>query len=288
MTELRVEVFASGKDEGYLGQDQRWWFNPAFPHAFSIFDLDGFYGDPYFEVDHVGPDVVSRYVSAVTEWGARAYGRPIVSVAEFGTAAGWFTKAMLDRRLDVVGVEGSRAGHARTIARGVPESRMHRLDLRRRIDLGRRFDIALCTEVAEHIEPPFSSQLVDNLVRHAPLVWFSFEEPATNEAHYHHCNEQPVPFWRNLFAFYGYGFVPLPAELSASLEGRGRFLAYERAHPDLARLASLEGGASAEAVATLGHAATELARRPGLLRSVIRRVLPPPIRAALRGLRRRG
>ena len=283
--QLRVDVFANGTDSGYLGQDQRWWFNPAFPHAFAIFDLDGFYGDPYFSTDHVGSEVVARYVAAVTEWGRKAYGRPIESIGEFGTAAGWFTRAFLDRGLDIVGVEGSHAGHARSIARGVPAERMHRLDLRRRIDLGRRFDIALCTEVAEHIEPPFSSQLVENLVRHAPLVWFSFEEPTTNEAHYHHCNEQPTPFWRNLFGFYGYGFLPLPAELSDALEGRGRFLAYDRSNPAFAHLAELEGvksGEESEVVQSLGHAATEVHSSAPLARRLAHRVLPARVRAVIR------
>jgi hypothetical protein len=65
-----------------------------------------------------------------------------------------------------------------------------------------------------------------NLVQHADLIWFSFEEPDSNEAHYHHCNEQPAPFWRNLFSFYDYSMQPLPTELSESIEGRGRFICY--------------------------------------------------------------
>ena len=49
--------------------------------------------------------------------------------------------------------------------RGVPAERLVRHDLR--LPMSRRFDIALLTEVVEHVEPIFSSQVVLSAVLHA-------------------------------------------------------------------------------------------------------------------------
>ncbi|MEA2463508.1 MAG: hypothetical protein QOJ98_1255, partial [Acidobacteriota bacterium] len=195
----KVRAYVDGEEKGWLGDNQRWWFDPAFAHAFSIFDLDSFYDENYFKVDHVGPDTVTKYVDHVLAFGAQLLGRPVESVFEAGSAGGWFTEELIRRKIDVMAVEGTRVGYDRSVARGVPRSQIVHHDLRVPLSLGRQFDMALCTEVAEHIECPFSSQLVQNLVTHSQLVWFSFEEPGTNDAHYHHSNEQPEPFWINLF-----------------------------------------------------------------------------------------
>ena len=220
----KVRVYENGQEKGWLGGNQRWWFDPAFAHSFSIFDLDSFYDENYFKVDHVGPETVTRYVDYVLAFGEELLGRPVQSVLEAGCAGGWFTEELVRRGIDVVALEGTHVGYDKTIARGVPASRVIRHDLRLPLSLGREFDMALCTEVAEHIECPFSSQLVQNLVNHSQLVWFSFEEPSTNDAHYHHCNEQPEPFWVNLFRFYGYRMRRLPAEVTAAIDFRGRMI----------------------------------------------------------------
>ena len=221
----KISVYRDdGRERGWLGGNQRWWFDPAFPHAFSVFDLDSFYDDNYFKVDHVSPRVVANYVDAVLAAGEKLLGRPVKSVLEAGCAAGWFTEEFVRRGVDLVAVEGTHVGVRKTLERGVPAARVIRHDLRLSLSLGRTFDMALCTEVAEHIECPFSSQLVQNLVSHSQLVWFSFEEPATNDAHYHHSNEQPERFWINLFRFYGYRMWRLPADVIKAVDARGRMI----------------------------------------------------------------
>lgn len=220
----KVRVSEGAESKGWLGDHQQWWFEPSFAHAFSIFDLDSFYDEKYFATDHVQPETVKLYVDHVLAFGAELLGRPVASILEAGCAGGWFTEELLRRGIDVIAVEGTHSGHDRTVARGVPQSRVIRHDLRQPLVLGRQFDMVLCTEVAEHIECPFSSQLIQNLVKHSQLVWFSFEEPSTNDAHYHHSNEQPEMFWINLFRFYGYRMRRLPVEVTQSIEGRGRMI----------------------------------------------------------------
>ena len=219
-----VRVYQEGTDVGYLRNEQRWWFNHSFEHSFTIFDLDSFYQEDYFREDHVDSQVVTNYVEAVLTYGRMLLGRNVRSVLEIGAGGGWFARGFLDQGITVLAVEGSRAGVNKARQRGVPEHAVMRHDLRQPLDLDRKFDMVLCTEVAEHIECPFSSQLIANLTRHSDVIWFSFESPGTNEAHYHHCNEQPEKFWRNLFRFYGFDMIRIPKEVQHAVALRGRHL----------------------------------------------------------------
>jgi len=223
----KVDIYKDGKDTGYLGNNQSWWFDSNFEHSFEIFDLDSFYADQYFSSDHVGEETVKNYVEAVLECGRRYLGRPVKSIAEFGCGGGWFTKEFLDAGIYTVAMEGTKAGITSAYAHGVSCTNVIQHDLRQPIDLADvPFDVAVCTEVAEHIECPFSAMLVQNIANASNLVWFSCEEPGTNEAHYHHCNEQPAKFWINLFKYYGYEYEKISDELRQKVENRGQFIFY--------------------------------------------------------------
>jgi hypothetical protein len=225
MEALKVRIFDElGTDRGYLQNQQNWWFEPGFPHAFELFDLDSFYEENYFKNDHVGADTVKRYADAVLTYGQQLIRAPVLSILEAGCGGGWFTKEFYDRGIDIVAIEGTRVGVDKAIQRGVPPQRITHHDLRRPLQIGRRFQIAVCTEVAEHIECPFAAQLIQTLVDHSDIIWFSFEPPGGNEAHYHHCNEQPLKFWSNLFNFHGYARIELPSQLSDALESRGKYI----------------------------------------------------------------
>jgi len=191
-------------------------------------------------------------------------------VLEAGCGGGWFTKEFMDRKIDILALEGTKAGLAQTARKGIPPERLLKHDLRLPLDLNRRFQVAVCTEVAEHIECPFAGQLVKTLTNHADVVWFSFEPPGTNDPHYHHCNEQPFKFWLNLFKFYGYQAAEIPDELVQKLAGRGRYIFYN-ANVDLP--AGLARADSTSSSVALGQPVSE---RKG--RRLIRKLLPPIIR----------
>lgn len=283
MGTTRVNVRGtSGEDIGYLQNRQHWWFDPEFPHAFELFDIDGFYEEHYFGTDHVSAEAVTAYADAVLDYGRRLTGSPVEALLEAGCGGGWFTKEFLDRGLDVLAIEGTRAGVARTEARGVPASRLIRHDLRRPLALGRRFPVAVCTEVAEHIECPFAGQLVQTLVDHADVIWFSFEAPGTNQAHYHHTNEQPARFWINLFAFHDYTPIAVPQEIREKTESRGSYIFCSpaiRIPQDLLPVAP-----SARVEASAGAAMAPAA--PKGARYWLTRIAPPIVVDAVRALLR--
>ena len=45
----KVRIFEKGENQGFLGDNQNWWFNSNFEHSFQIFDIDYFYEENYFK-----------------------------------------------------------------------------------------------------------------------------------------------------------------------------------------------------------------------------------------------
>lgn len=222
-----VEAYKNGVDNGWLHK-QNFWFDPEHEHGFGIVDLDSIYPEKYFEHDHVKPETVEAYCRLVPEIYESLTSKQPRRLIEFGSAGGWFLERFHRAGYDVVGFEGTKAGIEACLKRGIPDSVIHKMDFREPwIPLFHGGDIALCTEVAEHIEPPFSSVLVKSLVDAAPFIWFSFEEPNTNPAHIHHPNEMPAKFWINLFDFYGYKAYKLPQWVYDQTEGRGSYVFYD-------------------------------------------------------------
>lgn len=221
-----VEVYQKGEDNGWLHK-QNFWFDPEHEHGFGIVDLDSIYPEKYFEHDHVKPETVEAYCRLVPEIYESLTGKKLESMFEFGSAGGWFLKRFQDMGFKILGIEGTKAGMQACFKRGVTGDNLMHHDLRLPTGIAYRYDMALCTEVAEHIEPPFSSVLVKSLVDAAPFIWFSFEEPNTNPAHIHHPNEMPAKFWINLFDFYGYKPYKLPQWVYDQTEGRGSYVFYD-------------------------------------------------------------
>lgn len=226
-----IEVYHNGEDNGWLHK-QNYWFDPKHEHGFGIVDLNSIYPEKYFEADHVKPETAESYVRLISEFFKHITGRNIKheTIIEFGTAGGWFGREFRKNEVYVIGIEGSESGFTRT-GSTTAYSQLLRYDLRNPVPehfIRQKRAMALCTEVAEHIEPPFSSVLVKSLCDASNLVWFSSEEPNTNPAHIHHPNEMPDIFWINLFEFYGYGYYKLPDWVFDQTEGRGKYIFYNK------------------------------------------------------------
>ena len=229
MNRTKYVDLSDPRNKGYLPhQKYNWWFDAHEPHAFEIYDLDGHYSDRYFDGDHVQASVAAVIVVSVLAAGKGALGRDVESVLDMGCGQGHFTHTFLGLGLDVIAVEGSAAGSAAALKRGVPQERLVRHDMRLPLQLDRKFDVVMCTEVAEHLEPPFSGQLIHSISEHCNVCWFSSEPPETNQDHLHHPNEQPDIFWINLFRFYG--FQPLRISINVN----------STEHPELAKVCSQE------------------------------------------------
>lgn len=218
MQEETVQVFNQAGEEtnGYHPYGTHWWTNPECPHSFKYLSLDALYAPIYFADGRGHPSYQqsNELYTYMQETYAALFGKPFASVLELGTGGGEITRHFRDAGLDYVAVEGTTGGVDKLLALGVPPERILKRNLKFMEALGRSFDLAMCTEVAEHIEPWFASKVVDNCVRHADVVWFSAAK-GNAAPHYHHINEISIEAWDNIFAHFGFtNHVPLNGMMS--------------------------------------------------------------------------
>ena len=125
---------------------------------------------------------------------------PVKSVLDVGCgAAAWLSVYRHLGVQDVVGVDGDYVDRSLLM---VDADAFRPQDITLPFDLGRHFDLVQCLEVAEHVPKVASAQLIDNLTRHAKSVLFSAAVPGQGGED--HINEQPLGYWRDLFAARGY------------------------------------------------------------------------------------
>jgi SAM-dependent methyltransferase len=79
------------------------------------------------------------------------------------------------------------------------------IDLSQPFEIPGIYDLAICLEVAEHLPITRSRQLIESLVRAAPIVLFSAAVPGQGGTG--HVNEQWPEYWQDLFASLGYRMV---------------------------------------------------------------------------------
>lgn len=65
-----------------------------------------------------------------------------------------------------------------------------------------QFDLAICLEVAEHLDEAHGPQLIESLCNLAPVVLFSAAIPG--QGGHGHVNEQWASYWASLFLDHGY------------------------------------------------------------------------------------
>jgi SAM-dependent methyltransferase len=122
------------------------------------------------------------------------------SLLDVGCGTGTWLKAALELGVsDVLGVDGIDVPDAELL---FPRTFFRHQDLTVAWDLKRRFDVALCLEVAEHLDGGFAAQLIKCITDHSDLVYFSAASPGQPGQHHVHC--QWPDYWQGLFNSFGY------------------------------------------------------------------------------------
>jgi SAM-dependent methyltransferase len=121
------------------------------------------------------------------------------SVIDFGCGAGEWLSAFISNGVnEVCGIDGEYVNIDSLI---IHKSNFIPHDLNMPITT-KKFDIALCLEVAEHLNPLSSDLIVETLIKSSDNIVFSAAIPGQGGVG--HINEQPHSFWADKFIQYGY------------------------------------------------------------------------------------
>lgn len=112
------------------------------------------------------------------------------TVVDVGAGEGWFSKAFAERGVAATTVDGPWIDTDITVDFATPPYPT----------LG-PFDLAVCLEVAEHIDAASGDELVAWLCALAPVVAFSAAIPGQGGTG--HVNEQPPGYWADRFEAHG-------------------------------------------------------------------------------------
>lgn len=118
-------------------------------------------------------------------------------VVDVGCGEGWWALEFAKHGAEVLGIDGDYVISHQLGDRFLA----HDLD-KPLPDLG-EFDVAVCMEVAEHLEPSRAESLVADLCRLAPVVLFSAAIPGQGGNGHIHCRWPS--YWADLFEAHGYG-----------------------------------------------------------------------------------
>jgi SAM-dependent methyltransferase len=139
------------------------------------------------------------------------------SFVDVGAGSGAFSAELQRRGYRVVACERSRFGRRMARRQGV-DSRPFELSKNPPADLPRGFDVAFSFEVAEHVPPGLSRDLVHFIVSLAPTIAFTAAPPG--QPGQAHINLRPPSYWIGLFEALGVAHDPHTTETlrSAFLE----------------------------------------------------------------------
>lgn len=132
------------------------------------------------------------------------------SVVDWGCASGLYLVPFRERGCTVFGLDGENEA-----GKQLPRANFWRRDLRQWVYLPLWFDLALCIEVAEHLQPKYADTLVENVARSADMVFWSAAVPGQHGlCHY---NEQPWEYWYAKWKAQGFDLHPLNDAVRAAI-----------------------------------------------------------------------
>lgn len=131
-------------------------------------------------------------------------------VIDWGCASGLYLVPFKRYGCRVLGLDADNAS-----AKQLEDEESMLADLRYPIPIPLKFDLALCIETAEHLQPEYADQLVENVAHSADTVFFSAAHPG--QGGQNHWNEKTPEYWRIRFDKHGFKPHPLISWVSAAI-----------------------------------------------------------------------
>ncbi|MBO6179975.1 MAG: radical SAM protein [Selenomonadaceae bacterium] len=122
------------------------------------------------------------------------------SVVDVGCGLGiWLSFLKKSGVKDVLGIDGAHINLNKLL---IDRKEFMAADLSKQIRLDKKYDLAICLEVAEHIEPQYADSFISNITKLSEVVLFSAAIPGQGGDH--HVNEQWPSYWQEKFNSRGY------------------------------------------------------------------------------------
>lgn len=125
-----------------------------------------------------------------------------ISVVDIGCGIGTFLHEFIEHNItDVLGIDSEWVDKA-LLTKYLSKDLFVEADLGKKLVLNRRFDLAICLEVAEHIDQEKVGTFIDTVTSLSDVVVFSAAIPG--QGGQNHVNEQWLSYWESCFKIHDY------------------------------------------------------------------------------------
>lgn len=169
-------------------------------------DLDAIYTKEWYAADYGSPEVRRDWeivADGLNRWvvGRDGIRNGLNYANDIGCGPGLLVDALLRRRWYMHGIDGSR----NALDAAAPGLEPSFIECKNLLDWPEieRLPVAICTEVAEHLEAQHAPNLVRFLAEKA-YRYVIFTAAPIGQGGHHHVNEQPREYWLDLFAEHGW------------------------------------------------------------------------------------
>jgi len=121
------------------------------------------------------------------------------SVVDIGCGQGIWLKEFSKYNTDIFGIDGTHIKERELV---INRKFFKKTDLEKKFVIDKKFDIALCLEVAEHLEPSRAKSFVSDLTKVSDVVIFSAAIPF--QGGFKHKNLQWQSYWKELFGLFNF------------------------------------------------------------------------------------
>ncbi len=126
--------------------------------------------------------------------------KKVESIVDIGCGIGTWLSVFKENGVQkITGVDGPWVKESQLL---IPKEDFTPKDVEKPFSLDKKADLAVCLEMAEHVDAKHAPKLIETLTSIAPVILFSAAIPFQGGSH--HVNEQWPQYWADLFAERGY------------------------------------------------------------------------------------